>query len=1175
MKWFQRISIVILSLCAVQPVFAQSLEIESFDVSNYPTIRAYIKGIDTINAEIREYTNSQFEVVDGGKARTVTENYCEKRKKRFSLILTIDRTGSMTYPLDVPGNPTPRQLATNAANKLIDALNFDVSECCITSFASGNADGSKLEQGFTKNTDSLHDAINNIDYIGMTNLNMAFFGTNDGIKPGALDMIEKAQYQPVILMLADGEHEPNFEEFRAAEVTAFALDKGVPIYIVTLGLPVPDNLNGIAVQTGGTANSSYDQESLDRLFSDIRKEAELEGDQIPCHIEWESDCDGGDVDITLDRFGGVSATSNYDATDVMPHIGIATRDYYFENIAVGSNKEQIIEICAEKNDIIFNGSGYTSSDGQYAIVDWDGSPTPPARVNKGECINATVRFTPTDTVCSEPDFSFDASACTGLDLNLSGGYIYAEPVNVGSTTLGQQKDVVKLPFCNKTCETITINNVTKFGGDASDFLIVSPKSFPFSLPPDSCLEITFGFKPTVKDSRSSNYRVSTSSGIFVAPIVGSGSGQPEISVIDSYDFEAIDCTEEQKCTLIEISNPGALDLEVTSIDFSSPDFSLNPDETPFTIEPGGNRTVNVCFSTANAVPQSAIMTVRSNADNDPDKEITLSGVWNEYAFLPAVTTIDLGLVCPGENVIRTLRLNNIGSVDVDVTGTVTGDFTLSTNSWTLPGGGQEIGIDFMSNTEGPINETLTLTNVICGTEQEILLTGGVAEPKVTGNPPPMQATVGFFDTKTFTITNESSMPCTFGLSTNDTQFEIDVPNPPANISLGANASTQVTITFRPTTSAPVNARLLISGQPCDFNDILMLVGAADIATADLSVGQYSGLAGQTITIPVELGNKFQFVPSGTTTIDYELSFDPDLLESLPPNIATNGVLPISMPTGGASDETYDIDFLVLNGNGKTSTPLELSSISPNGAVVISPEPGSFDLIVASAIISINKNLSAEPGDKFEIPIVQKNGKNISKFHEGITTELRFNYTLLEPLFATASSNIDLATGERTITIDNLPIDQNSGVITLESYPFRAMLGNAESTDIFIQNTASKTGEIIFTLEDGRFSLLNVCKNANGSIVRLFDPEGRNSLAAPNPNPITGVANLKVELREEGPARIWLCDMGGRKVMEVINGTYPAGHYSFPINTSKLESGSYLIILETEYRTLSTRMEIIK
>ncbi len=83
------------------------------------------------------------------------------------------------------------------------------------------------------------------------------------------------------------------------------------------------------------------------------------------------------------------------------------------------------------------------------------------------------------------------------------------------------------------------------------------------------------------------------------------------------------------------------------------------------------------------------------------------------------------------------------------------------------------------------------------------------------------------------------------------------------------------------------------------------------------------------------------------------------------------------------------------------------------------------------------------------------------------------------------------------------------------------------------------------------------------------------LDQPYPNPFNATTNVGFELSKNGYARLALYDLTGREVATLTEGDMAAGHYSFIVDASFLATGVYIVRLESDARTASRKLVLMK
>lgn len=228
-------------------------------------------------------------------------------------------------------------------------------------------------------------------------------------------------------------------------------------------------------------------------------------------------------------------------------------------------------------------------------------------------------------------------------------------------------------------------------------------------------------------------------------------------------------------------------------------------------------------------------------------------------------------------------------------------------------------------------------------------------------------------------------------------------------------------------------------------------------------------------------------------------------------------------------------------------------------------------ILDSITIAVG-DFSGKAGDKIEVPIkakdlfISKDNDNL----DGYTGYLKFNATLLAP---EGEFEIDNINGDwRTIKIDLPVLPDEKGILKIIT--FDVGLGNDTISPLSLERFVPiGLTKIYITEESGVFNLTDYC--VNDGTPRLFDPTLQVVLEQNTPNPFAAKTNINYQLAEEGYTKIYITDINGKIVKELLNGVFEKGNYSISINADSLPQGKYFYSLETPTKKLTKSFEITK
>jgi len=212
-------------------------------------------------------------------------------------------------------------------------------------------------------------------------------------------------------------------------------------------------------------------------------------------------------------------------------------------------------------------------------------------------------------------------------------------------------------------------------------------------------------------------------------------------------------------------------------------------------------------------------------------------------------------------------------------------------------------------------------------------------------------------------------------------------------------------------------------------------------------------------------------------------------------------------------------------------------------------------------------INAAPGDTVYLPIYlyQIDNQPIPEI-SSLKTEIKFNATLLIPigLSSTIDENL-IRSMEIEIpivnTIDNL----------IKEIPFRAFLGNSDSTMIVLSNTVAQNDtSLAFEETSGVFYLDSVCYNGGP---RLIGSSGILKLFQNEPNPFSDITKIKFSIIEDGEYILQVYDIIGNLCFNLELKNLKKGEYEIPINLKNLSQGNYFYLLKTPSNVLIRKMTI--
>ncbi len=373
----------------------------------------------------------------------------------------------------------------------------------------------------------------------------------------------------------------------------------------------------------------------------------------------------------------------------------------------------------------------------------------------------------------------------------------------------------------------------------------------------------------------------------------------------------------------------------------------------------------------------------------------------------------------------------------------------------------------------------------------------------------------------------------------------------------------------------------MSGNPCSYTDSIRVTGAATASRADVAIKEHRGIIGEIVTLPVDIENGQNMPGSDTKFMSLEVEYDNTMLDpqaflnQFKGQATINGnrlvitKIPVS-EVNGTQAGVENLKFRVLNSPNTSCSLTILNPVSEApGQTVFTPVNGKFYLDRVSADIKVG-NVTAYPGEKIDIPITITNFVNYKpSVNANLKIDIAFDKTILE--CSDGSLNCSIFTNDRIARV-TVPLAGVSGAnLPVVAKKFRTMLGMAESTPLRIVGVTFDTGELDANTTNGLLSL-DICKKGGD---RLFDANTPAAMVfAPEPNPVNSVSAISYQTPEKGLTKVFISDILGNRILDVVNEVVEPGKYTVAIDGSILINGVYIITLQTETQLYSRMFSIM-
>ncbi|MEI6089226.1 MAG: choice-of-anchor D domain-containing protein [bacterium] len=633
-----------------------------------------------------------------------------------------------------------------------------------------------------------------------------------------------------------------------------------------------------------------------------------------------------------------------------------TIDVDMKQCLIGSKKDSLITNFIintglykfRVNDIYFTGTDA----GAFKVI----SGIPEYQLTPGKSKTTGFRFNPTRegihtatiNIVTQWDTLQQSIQGEGVPPKLQ---IISDTLDFGKIEIGTAKtfqDTVLIK--NISNSDLTIKNVVQLGPDKTQFEILNGGG-PFTLQQDETRKLTIRFKP-INIGRTSNFLGFEYDGLGTpakVQLYGEGVNNKPKLESNINNFPNLIC-QNSALTDLAIRNIGGKPLIVNSLTFKGlnpQDFSV-PGFTGFTLNPNDSKQLTVLFKPKQIGTRYADIEIKSNAYPDSITILPISAKKDSLNLSYIESTIDLGFLCPNEMKDTVLTIKNFGSIKTGAYLVGNTNISLNNNELVLqPDGIFELSFTFDGlNSEGNINENITITDSICRISKRIFITGKVAFPKIEAQDLNIKSELNVSAQGVITIKNIGDRDITINTPPMiSPPFKILGNSFPAIIK--SKDSLKFAIEFLPTDIQDHFAKIYLPIEPCNFTKEVNIAGVVSSAKVTINNANCEAFPGDIIEIPISLLHATNLQYSGITGLDLDLIYNPTLLsprdysgESI--NNMNSKISFKNLPITGP--DLTKIKFTVGLGNAQ-SCDLILEHVKPIGGTAnIDVENGTFKLL---------------------------------------------------------------------------------------------------------------------------------------------------------------------------------------------------------------------------------------
>ncbi|MDD1443653.1 choice-of-anchor D domain-containing protein, partial [Dolichospermum sp. ST_sed3] len=335
---------------------------------------------------------------------------------------------------------------------------------------------------------------------------------------------------------------------------------------------------------------------------------------------------------------------------------VTSLDIDLKQCLVGSSKDSLI------SNYIINESDYSVRIDSAFIVGADSacfniiSGIPPVEIQAKNSHNLEFSFKPNRVGIHQAKIVIITQADT-LIQNISGEgvepvlSVISDFIDFGVVDVGSPKDSLQAVMIKNIGHfPLTITKTEHALPNAVDFTTLAGGG-SFTINPGDTAKLNLRFKPSFV-GRTNGSLLFEYNGIESPAIVqlfGEGVRKNPAIRATAEKFPTLVCDNKTSIN-VTLKNEGGKLLEIKQLKIKGTDandFSTQ-DITPITIEPDSSKIIIINFTSVNVGQKTSDLEIISNAYPDSILTIPLNGRKELVSFIPGVTSIDLGTLCPNE-----------------------------------------------------------------------------------------------------------------------------------------------------------------------------------------------------------------------------------------------------------------------------------------------------------------------------------------------------------------------------------------------------------------------------------------------------------------------------------------------------------------------------------------------
>jgi hypothetical protein len=820
---------------------------------------------------------------------------------------------------------------------------------------------------------------------------------------------------------------------------------------------------------------------------------------------------------------------------LFPRFTLSSNNVNFGNVATGTSKIDSVTVTNDGNANLII-SGITGTNTFFTI-----SPNS-ANISPGLTRIFYITFTPLNNVLQNGYLIFHHNAGNGLDtINVKGNGVSPQfTINTNNLMFGNvQTGSAKTDSVNIT-NTGTVDLIISSITSTNTLFTMAPTSL--TIIPGATVIFSITFAPLSNGFQEGKFYFHHNAKNGLDSISVSGNGVSSKILFDplSLNFGNVN-TGNSKMDSVTVTNNGTTDLIISQITAGNIYFAITTNSA--IIASGSSQKFYIVFSPLlSGLQQGYIYFIYNNTNARDSIFVSGTGVGSNVHPLFSVnhTSIDFGKVNNGSTKRDSVIITNTGNANLIISNIKSGNtyFNINPEFGMIPAGStQKFYITFSPLTAGQQVGYIYFSHNAVNKEDSIYVTGSGIGADLSSKFSVSRSNIDFGSVPIGSNEKDSVLVTNAGLSdliisninSSDGHYLIT----PVNGTIAPGKSLEIFITFVPTTTDQVNAKIYFTHNA--GKDTISVTGKglsnipviSILAARQLLIGTEFAIEG-IITRALGSYTRIQDQTAAITIFQTSGAFYNDVANSeiqMADKIHIQGRI-------------SEINFLkVINGSDLTGYQrLSRSNQLPIPAKVTLSELATNGEQYESSLITV-ENLSIISGGDH-------------------TYQAEKTYQISDP--SDNSNNVSLYIGNSSNSeIPGLPIADKS------------------VTFVGILNQLSLTGP------NGGYQLLPILSNDLyvPTIVQDESATGTNSLSANYPNPFYSSTTIQYNLENAGNVTLKVFNILGKEVATIVDGYQEAGNHSITFsatdNSMMLDSGVYFYSLSAGAFVITRQMIFLK